>query len=1475
MIDNLFSPFSPIASHDGNTVVFFSVLAFLLGYCVNYAAFRELDLARNNNGAVKQTRHILRSAISLPLGIMAVLILSFFAQVPGQSSTIDLGVIGIWYLVAVTVTFTAFKLFNGGCETIFDRSLTGVAVGLLVASGHVILHENTIPHNGAHEASLAHFFYSALTVLLLVLGFNACNLMSRLARSPGLLFYSHFTKPMMVTLCILVTQILPIEVSSTNPVPADNEQSKGLIIVALMLTATLWSFYLLASGFYATFIKRKWNDPQFHADEVDTRPLFWQSLVTTQAAVFLIISIVVAAQWGYLLSKQISINEVQINNARTVIGTELTDIYNDIDKVFLGFDFQEILENSEKISTKTRFRDYVGGFVQASGRYHYISVLDQSSLEVARMEYNNGFPALAYRSQLNDRDFSLEVIQGMTLETGQYFISPVSLSRRFGHLVQPLQPVLKISAPIVDSTTGVTVGVVVFAYRFEQLAHLLNVTNSGIGNLSVLSEFNRVLIDLERSNDWGYLRDVGNFEFIDTAHFMDVTQDVTTFHSQNEITTFARELKSTEDNVVSQQIPEWKILVQSNYPWAPFYQWNIYLFVTLFFIGFSVAQVMSRGIGTLLQHERQIDDLLIEIGYQKQALDEHAIVSVADVRGNIIYANDKFCEISGYQRDELIGQNHRLLRSEEHPHEFFKTMWKTIANGQVWTGEIKNLRKDHSAYWVRATILPILNRQGKPERYIAVRTDITASKVIANVLEDSLRDAHQAAEAKNRFLANISHEIRTPMNAIIGLTDACLAVDNKANQRELIQKVNISANNLLRIINDILDFSKMESGKLDIEQTSFSLQDVIEQYAYVHYNQAVKKQVELLIGVDSKVQDNLIGDPLRIGQVISNLVSNAIKFTQHGEVMFYVKHLQTVGDAVELEFSVRDSGIGMSPEQVKRLFTPFTQADISTTRKFGGTGLGLSICKSLVSLMGGDIKVESTLGEGTVFSFTLFVKCDTNAPTLLSPKVQSVLNERNTLVIECHAVRQQNYVRYLTAFGTRFDVAINVDEAKSKLTAKGVTYDYILVDCHTAQADPSRFFELVAQAPTCTQLRHIFFVDQDHVNRSLPEAWQERVTLLDRPVTQSVLLESYLAQEQLENKQSDNEAEQEAQKSSVAGLRLLIAEDNEINQLVLSEILKLWELEYHFANNGEEAVAMVQELRPDVVLMDVQMPVMDGYEATKAIRSLGGYFADLPIIAVTANNSNQDIKRARQTGMNGHVAKPISRVQLHEVLSRYGNNQDNLSLDAVIEETSADDGLNTLAQQLPELHMKEAIQRLGVDEDFYKQVLMSFADGIDVHRNNLQKAINNDDNSAVVAVTHTIKGLSGTLGAQHISSLAAKAERAAKEGHIDLELLAEMTSAITVLGDKINLLLAPNVSNTHATGDALSKHTLKLADCKALFDLVESYDTKANSLAFEYMEQQQNTDISEDLKEIYDLLSNYDYERASEELTILMERISE
>jgi PAS domain S-box-containing protein len=481
-------------------------------------------------------------------------------------------------------------------------------------------------------------------------------------------------------------------------------------------------------------------------------------------------------------------------------------------------------------------------------------------------------------------------------------------------------------------------------------------------------------------------------------------------------------------------------------------EYRVFLFVAALVVLLYAISAFTN----LREKTEELEDALGDLKNQKFALDQHAIVSTANVRGDITYANQRFCEISKYELSELLGQNHRILNSGEHQPVLFKEMWQTITQGGVWHGQVKNRAKDGSHYWVDATIVPFLNERGKPYEYISIRTDISAQKALEADLIRAKEVAESASKAKSQFLAAMSHEIRTPMNGIIGMTDLTLDSNLDPEQREYLGIVKHSAEHLLVILNDILDFSKIEAGHLELEVEVFSLRETLDTVLRPLSLSAANKHLALRWAVADSVPDSVAGDQVRLRQVLFNLVNNALKFTKDGQVSVDLLLENSREKQIELRAVVADTGIGIPLEKLEHIFDPFSQADASTTRKYGGTGLGLAICRRVVELMGGRIWAESQPGEGSQFIFTCLLDVaaealEKQAAVPAASAEAAAVRPLSILLVEDNAINRKLALRLLEKQGHQ------VRNAEDGLRAldiwRGGGIDLILMDVMMAEMD--------------------------------------------------------------------------------------------------------------------------------------------------------------------------------------------------------------------------------------------------------------------------------------------------------------------------------------------------------------------------------------------------------------------------------------
>ncbi|MBW7895517.1 MAG: response regulator [Opitutaceae bacterium] len=648
-------------------------------------------------------------------------------------------------------------------------------------------------------------------------------------------------------------------------------------------------------------------------------------------------------------------------------------------------------------------------------------------------------------------------------------------------------------------------------------------------------------------------------------------------------------------------------------------------------------------------------------------------VVITDRRGNIEWVNPAFCRVTGYTREEAIGQNPRVLKSGFHRADFYRAMWRTVTAGRSWQGEFINRRKDGSLFTESVTITPVHDGHGDIAHFIAIKHDISALKQsLADLksahtelaaknlaLDKALLEAKAAAEAKSAFLAMMSHELRTPMNGVIGMASLLReTAPLTEEQRDFIETINASGNTLLALINDVLDYSKIESNHLELDHVPFDLRRCLEETLETVAVRAREKHLDLALEIDPAVPAAVVGDPVRLRQVLTNLEGNAVKFTERGEVVVEVGAAPAGKGQVRLHFRVRDTGIGIPPEKRERLFKAFSQVDVSTTRLYGGTGLGLVISQRLIGLMGGEIKVDSIPGQGSVFHFEITVPTTAEIEPIDPDRLTRELDGRVVLIVDDNATNRRIFATHLQQAGCTVETADSAAAALDGLRRPDWP-DLIITDMLMPGMDGLDFVlhvRALEKAANIAPATPVIMISSGGYQPSDPRvARVQLAAALSKPVRQMQLYETAARACHGHAPRHPRVAPKPAPVpppplSATLPRRILLAEDNLVNRKLALAMLGRLGYGVDTVENGVEAVAACRAQNYDLIFMDVQMPEMDGLTATRQIRTLPG--PPPWIIAMTANALEGDREVCLAAGMNDYLPKPVRLDDLRRVLAQ-------------------------------------------------------------------------------------------------------------------------------------------------------------------------------------------------------------------------------
>lgn len=627
--------------------------------------------------------------------------------------------------------------------------------------------------------------------------------------------------------------------------------------------------------------------------------------------------------------------------------------------------------------------------------------------------------------------------------------------------------------------------------------------------------------------------------------------------------------------------------------------------------------------------------------------------------GDVEYINPMFSEVTGYSREDAIGNNIRFLKSGKMTDKVYKELWETISSGNNWSGELLNKRKNGEHFWDNTNISPIYDKKGNISHYLATKEDITIRKQQEQEVLEAKIAAENANRTKSEFLAKMSHEIRTPMNGIIGMADILLSSEIDQEFEEQTRIIKSSANNLMSIINDIFDYTKMETEEIELEIFPFTVAETVKEVSGYLMEKLKEKNLKLFMEIDPELPKILNGDQIRLRQVLLNLANNAIKFTNTGEIRIIVNVDDMTAEKILVQFKVKDTGIGISKVGREKLFQSFSQVDDTNSRTYGGTGLGLVIAKRLVEAMGGAISVISEPGKGSEFTFTAWLEIGES--NVYSESKQFSCENLRVLLAHPDKQEQERLVKLFHKMNCKPDLANNAQDAfaqLNKFVGSPRMYDVVVVNNTLPDSDGELFTNMLHADKFLKGTKVILLIDE---NVRIDEKEYEQIGVfgfVKKPSEFENLKKSILKASVIKQKKSptiDKHKDNSKLTSSGAAMKILLVEDNLINQKVAGLNLKKMSYEYDVANNGKVAVDMCKKHPYPIVIMDIQMPVMDGFEATKAIRQHEKETGQKPaiIIALTANAMRGDREKYLNAGMDEYLSKPLNPSELKRVLQEF------------------------------------------------------------------------------------------------------------------------------------------------------------------------------------------------------------------------------
>ncbi|MCB0209573.1 MAG: response regulator [Anaerolineae bacterium] len=1081
-----------------------------------------------------------------------------------------------------------------------------------------------------------------------------------------------------------------------------------------------------------------------------------------------------------------------INTQQLTIDSTLQSAVSDLLLLSEGSALQAVLDSRRPSGmSNQRLLEIYFSFIAKRGIYDQIQVLDTTGTEVARVNYNYGHPTFTPPNRLakdNDPSFKATIL----LAQNEISISPLQLNTKNGQFERPLKPVIHLGTPVFDQK-GQKLGIVKLTLLGDTILNGLD-RNAEVGQseIMLLNAQGFYLKAPDPKDEWGFMtawsivesKRIQTFENdFNDAWATIQSEETGQIYTADGLFTF-QTIRPFHDGLFREVegifTPK---LITDDYHWkyvsrvSPDHLKNeLSPLQTLFIL---IMGLFSGGVIVISWIIAQ-NSVMREVSEQKasmlsQAIETSpAIAVITDTKNCIQYVNPKFTEVTGYTVAEVIGLN--VVQLSGVSAEQAREKIEAIKEKGVWHGTHKIRKKNGEMYWELAAISAIKNANNKIIHYARIAVDVTDNKKMEEELRQAKETAEAMSRAKSEFLANMSHEIRTPMNGVIGMTELALDTPLTGEQRDYLTTVQVSAEALLKLLNDILDLSKIEAGRLELETVEFNIWETVEKTIDILVPRAFNNKLEFLFNIDPDVPISVKGDPFRIRQVLVNLIGNAIKFTDQGEIVVTVQKQNEDNKTITLLCAVTDTGIGIPADKQAKIFESFAQADSSITRQFGGTGLGLTISHQLVQMMGGEMWVESQEGQGSTFFFTLTLVKQANAQALdLLPNV-GTLQGRRVMIIDDNTTNRHIVQKTLQAFGCLTDEAANGREGIKQIChalSVGRPFDLLLLDVVMEQVNGFEVLQSIRQWPELNSLPVIMLTSVDNLsclNDNQNLGWSGYLT---KPLKQLDLLEAMVKALDKSGAQPPSVAllppPSEALPTAPA-LNILLTEDNEINRQVAVGILKQAGHQVTIAENGHQALERLEVNGSfDLILMDIQMPVMDGLQATKTIRH-NPRWRHIPIVALTAHAMNGDRENFLELGMNDYLSKPVRTKELVTVIDR------TLSASKPIEAASK----SKQNIHIPRLfNDKVLLEALGGDTALFEELMTKFIDQLHRQILEIEAALAAGDMKQLGQIAHTLKGTAAMMSAERLQEAASRLEMIYRKGSIDQasEALADLQDA--------------------------------------------------------------------------------------------------